>query len=228
MSDKTSPFAKIKISKMVSTIILSTTFTTILLFGLIFYMYYEPNTEYTVGLKESFSITASFFGGIATLVAAYIASQLFNDWREIHNQTTYQDIFDSIFKTQTKLNVKLVSINDSFHKARNNHQIDNEKYDTEKISEIIEKDVQETGDLLCELLYQIVYIQKLNKGFKQQLVEEFEDLILDYMGIMDISYYRTMNDHLEFIKQEQALKSKWDNLEGRFLDLLAEQAILKF
>lgn len=33
-------------------------------------------------LKEVLSMTASFFGGIATLVAAYIATQLFNDWKD--------------------------------------------------------------------------------------------------------------------------------------------------
>ena len=33
-------------------------------------------------LKEALSITASFFGGFATLTAAYIASRLFNDWKD--------------------------------------------------------------------------------------------------------------------------------------------------
>ena len=36
-------------------------------------------------LKDALSITASFFGGFATLTAAYIASKLFNNWKEQHN-----------------------------------------------------------------------------------------------------------------------------------------------
>ena len=33
-------------------------------------------------LKDAWGITGSFFGGITTLLAAYIASRLFNDWKE--------------------------------------------------------------------------------------------------------------------------------------------------
>jgi hypothetical protein len=77
---------KIKINKLVSSVILGTTFSVLLLFGLIFYVYFNPANGYPPALKEAFSITASFFGGIATLVAAYIAAQLFNDWRVQHNK----------------------------------------------------------------------------------------------------------------------------------------------
>ncbi len=85
------PFGKIKINKLVSTIILGTTFSTTLLFGLVFYMYFDPKLGYTSALKDSLSITAGFFGGITTLVAAYIASQLFNDWKDQQNhQNTVQ------------------------------------------------------------------------------------------------------------------------------------------
>ncbi|MEN8390200.1 hypothetical protein ABFP25_03400 [Acinetobacter indicus] len=65
------------ISKLASTVILATSFATIFLFAFIFYLY---GGERSV-LEDALSMTASFFGGIATLVAAYIATQLFNDWR---------------------------------------------------------------------------------------------------------------------------------------------------
>lgn len=34
-------------------------------------------------LKDAWDVLGSFFGGITTLVAAYIATQLFNDWRVV-------------------------------------------------------------------------------------------------------------------------------------------------
>lgn len=38
------------------------------------------------GLKDTWAIVASIFSGFCTLVAAYIASLLFNDWRVQHNK----------------------------------------------------------------------------------------------------------------------------------------------
>ena len=66
------------ISKLASTVILATSFATIFLFAFIFYLFGGKDGA----LKEVLSMTASFFGGIATLVAAYIATQLFNDWKD--------------------------------------------------------------------------------------------------------------------------------------------------
>lgn len=42
-------------------------------------------------LKETLTITIGFFGGFATLAAAYIAANLFNDWREQHNKQVLAD-----------------------------------------------------------------------------------------------------------------------------------------
>ena len=78
------------ISKMASTVILATAFTTIFLFAFLFYLYGD--------LKDALSDAASFFGGIATLVAAYIATQLFNDWREQHNKTILANEAKAVFK----------------------------------------------------------------------------------------------------------------------------------
>lgn len=69
------------ISKLASTVILATSFATIFLFAFIFYLFGGEGSN----LKDALSMTASFFGGIATLVAAYIATQLFNDWRDEKN-----------------------------------------------------------------------------------------------------------------------------------------------
>lgn len=59
-------------------------FFTLLVFGASYYFMFLDTTPTRQPLKDSLSITASFFGGFATLTAAFIASRLFNDWRDIH------------------------------------------------------------------------------------------------------------------------------------------------
>lgn len=82
MSFKNRLLSKASINDMLLKVIISTIISTTLLFGLIFYIYYSSNFQITDALKESFSVTASFFGGITTLAAAYVATKLFNDWKE--------------------------------------------------------------------------------------------------------------------------------------------------
>lgn len=176
---------------------------------------------------NSVSAFGSVMGGVGAFFAGFIAIYLFNDWREIHNQTTYKDICISTFNTQTRLNVKLISINDNFSKAENTCFIAPNIYDTKKIADLIEKDIQQVGDLMTELLYQIVYLQKLIKSFNNPTVDKMNDLLLDYMALMDITQYKVINNHMIFLHKEKELKKRWDDVEGDFLDLLAKQTISK-
>jgi hypothetical protein len=74
-------------TKTVSTVILISSIATIFLFALIFWLYTNADSQSLTSLKEALSTTSGFFGGIATLIAAYIASKLFNDWKK---QTKYE------------------------------------------------------------------------------------------------------------------------------------------
>lgn len=90
------------ISKMASTVILATAFVTIFIFAFLFYLYED--------LKDALSDTASFFGGIATLVAAYIATQLFNDWKVVKQYEIKLDYVSTI-KKQTKELISFITSN---------------------------------------------------------------------------------------------------------------------
>lgn len=86
------------ISKLASTVILTTSIATFFLFGFIFYLYGGD----TKAIEKALSTTSGFFGGIATLVTAYIATQLFNDWRleknyELHEEKL-QNFSENLFK----------------------------------------------------------------------------------------------------------------------------------
>lgn len=128
MSDKHS-FGRIDINKLVSTIILGTSFSMILLFGLIFYMYFDAKSGYTSALKESFSITASFFGGVTTLVAAYVAAKLFNDWSESQTGVNRSELAKSIHIALIELKIlcdyyyEMISIDILLDEAVNDPEI---------------------------------------------------------------------------------------------------------
>lgn len=91
-----------KISKLASTVILTASIATIYLFGLIFYLYINADSKTLATLKDSLSTTSGFFGGITTLVAAYIASKLFNRWEDQHNKQVNSDfimkLYDCLFE----------------------------------------------------------------------------------------------------------------------------------
>ncbi|MRT38797.1 hypothetical protein GJV03_16635 [Acinetobacter sp. RIT698] len=65
----------------VQTAILVVGFFSLLVFGATYYFVLIDPDSSSYPLKESLSITASFFGGFSTLVAAYIATHLYEDWR---------------------------------------------------------------------------------------------------------------------------------------------------
>lgn len=92
---------EISLANAVETSILFVGFFTLFVFGASYYFVLSDTNPTTQPLKDSLSITASFFGGFATLVAAYIASLLFNDWRDqfrLELKSKYcKDILDSIF-----------------------------------------------------------------------------------------------------------------------------------
>lgn len=95
----------VNISKLASTVILATSFAIVLLFAFLFYLYGD--------FKDALSDTASFFGGIATLVAAYIATQLFNDWREQHNKQIMNTFGLKVYEKYLKFEDALYSAQDT-------------------------------------------------------------------------------------------------------------------
>ena len=104
-----------KFSRLVSTIILVTTFACIFLFVCIFWFYSSADSNTLSLLKDSFSTASGFFGGIATLIAAYIASKLFNDWRHQHNVEIRTDTSKEILKLYEEVFYEMLTI-DKFYK----------------------------------------------------------------------------------------------------------------
>lgn len=87
---------------------------TLLVFGVSYYFVLIDNVPTQQPLKDALSITASFFGGFATLTAAYIASKLFNDWKMQHNAFTKANYINNILSILRK---DLISIAPILNKA---------------------------------------------------------------------------------------------------------------
>lgn len=71
-----------KVKDIVQTVIFVCFVLMIPIFGFTYYLYSQADLELVEVLDKSFGVTAGLFGGAATLTAAYIASLLFNDWRD--------------------------------------------------------------------------------------------------------------------------------------------------
>lgn len=90
-----------KTKDSVQTIILICGISTILIFFLTNQLLLVDTKGQT--FKDSLSITGSFFGGIATLAAAYIATLLFNDWKEPYYQEKLDECIENIYKVSSDL-----------------------------------------------------------------------------------------------------------------------------
>lgn len=93
----------------VQTAFLVVGFFTILVFGASYYFMFLDADPTDQPLKDSLAITASFFGGFATLTAAYIASKLFNDWRDEKEYELAKESSLSLLKATLNINSTLES-----------------------------------------------------------------------------------------------------------------------
>lgn len=105
--------SKISLANAVETSILIVGIFALLVFGGSYYFVLSDVNASEQPLKDALSITASFFGGFATLTAAYIASKLFNDWRFEKDHDTKSIYLNSAI-------LKLSEIRSSLNLCRSN------------------------------------------------------------------------------------------------------------
>lgn len=97
-----------KFSKYLSTIFLATAISLIYLFSILFWFYTCASGDILESLKESLSTTSSFFGGITTLIAAYVAVQIFKEWKK---QARYLDSIKLISRIKKQIKKCFYEIN---------------------------------------------------------------------------------------------------------------------
>lgn len=80
------------------------------IFFFFIYILYLHN-EVPEALKEAWSASLSFLSVLATLGAAYIASKLFNDWKDAHNKNINSQLCMKIYDFVDQANLELMGIN---------------------------------------------------------------------------------------------------------------------
>lgn len=96
------------ISKLISTVIFVTAISTIYLFGMIFYLYKNTDSTTISLLKDALSTTSGFLSGIATLATAYVAANLFNDWRGEKEYDTKATYLNSAIQKLSEIHSNLI------------------------------------------------------------------------------------------------------------------------
>ena len=137
--------------------------STLFIFAFTWIIFDFQNSDNT--LKDTWGIVSSLFGGITTLIAAYIASLLFNDWRV---QKTYElekeyieklsvclfEIYQSIFSQSSQ-----ISFMYNCHNKHNQYTI--LKLDNVDFLSVSEKD--KTCHYLSSIISTIIQDSKLEK-----------------------------------------------------------------
>lgn len=182
----------VNISKFASTVILATAFATIFLFAFLFYLYGD--------LKDALSDTASFFGGIATLVAAYIATQLFNDWRISHNKNMDAQLCMKVINSIYDCDLTLLRINSFFVDYLNSPN----KVFYEQEFDINLGKLRDVIDIMASSLSILGHIIPKNE-YNQKILPNLEKVIDDleeYYGVVD-NTFRGLNTRMsdDFIKK---------------------------
>lgn len=99
-------------------------------------------------LKDTWTIVSSLFSGIATLSAAYIAYNLYIDWRKPHNFTIETDHKKEILKVIRKI----IPLENQFYRLLSNHFIyPDQPYRTIPIN-VQEEELKELTTYVNELL----------------------------------------------------------------------------
>lgn len=188
------------ISKMASTVILTTTIATIFLFAIIFYLYGGEDAR----LKEAFLTTSGFFGGIATLVAAYIATQLFNDWRVEKQFEINQQYVISIKSKVAELrsyisNQRTLFTMIKLELMREDLKIKEYQSLNLEVQQIIKNIIDISGEIILDM-QEINYLK--TQRSKNNLVDGFEERLCKLQDIIKnqdyFTNYQSIDRHVVF------------------------------
>ena len=155
-------------------------------------------------LKETLTITIGFFGGLATLGAAYIASRLFNDWRDQHNKTVEKEMAWIVIQKFDAAEFNLSRFRDGFQ---------NFKYKCNFLSEMSDEEFQNLDNELNSILSSLRGVSLdfslfLESVRKYSLVAEktyFQDITNDIQQINSI-IFNTQNHRAHFPNSMNAIE----------------------
>lgn len=138
--------------------ILAISFVTLLFIFALTWIIFNFNDS-TSALKDSWTTIGSFFGGVATLVAAYIAYNLYDDWRQPHNlsiETEHKKAILAVIR-------KIIPIENKYDLLISNHFIYHDQPNRTipiEIDQVELKELTKSINELLGLLEELYYITK--------------------------------------------------------------------
>lgn len=130
----------------------------LVLSGVIILLLASSSNEVTTStIKDSLGLLVAVFGGMATILATYMAAILFNDWREQHNaqiKNTYLGDILSILRQDLILIAPILSgAIEASEKYKNQDRVDVINIDEELIKSLYSS--HKTADMLMKEYYAI-------------------------------------------------------------------------
>jgi len=164
-------------------------------------------------LKDTWSIVSSIFGGVTTLVAAYIAYCLYDDWRKPHNLSIETEHKKEILKIIRKIS----PIESKYNQLISNHFI---YQDQPNRTVPIELDQNELKEFLKNINELLGLLDELYFITQDKNIENLTDRYLNYVQLYNFilirSEYLYKNeskvDLIEFLRTR--LEFKYIDIDG--------------
>ncbi|CAA0187961.1 hypothetical protein [Acinetobacter baumannii] len=203
---------------------------TIFLFGFIYYLMMNESVSSIALIKDSINLTASFFGGIATLVAAYIATLLFNDWKDQEKYKIHLKFIECVANDSLVLITELRKIAYPTSKIKNAIKIykkddKNTEFTVEKIRALIDENY-EANLFMAKYFKAVRYsIDRYSKFSKDTSLNLYKNLII--LEYSNYAQYKSVyiNDIDKPLDEIQSDAEDLINLIIKFTNSIEEKLI---
>ena len=173
-----------KIKDLAQTVIFICCLIMIPVLGFPYYAYSQTSLKEYEIIEKSLTVMVGVFSGSATLAAAYIASRLFNDWREQHRANFYEKFYYDFRE-------RAFNLNESYQPIK---KILLSVIDRPMDSQLLKEYETLKGSFLSEANYIIKILDDLLYIMKKDNDKSF-DLFSTYRkGILDVIAFFEVND----------------------------------
>lgn len=173
-------------------------------------------------LKDTWSIVSSLFSGGAALIAAYIASLLFNDWKEQHNKSILSNEAKIIFRKISESYLLLATYNKSLDQMLGNFVA----FSISNIGKSIEPLVSFNQEIIVDLKY----FEDLSSESKlNSMIKAYNNLVSQHVDYLD-NYIHCPDNELiskDFVLSGKVFTSGLDSISQSIQSDLKEYILFK-
>ncbi|UUS56246.1 hypothetical protein MST16_08905 [Acinetobacter sp. YH16040_T] len=173
-------------------------------------------------LKDTWSIVSSLFSGGAALIAAYIASLLFNDWKEQHNKSILSNEAKIIFRKISESYLLLATYNKSLDRMLGNSVA----FSINDIHNSMEPLVSFNQEIIVDLKY----FEDLSSESKlNNMIKAYNNLVSQHVDYLD-SYIKCPDNKLiseDFVSRGKVFTSGLNSTSQTIQSNLKEYILFK-